>query len=194
MNILEEKIIREGTFKKGNIVKVDGFLNHLVDIELTGFIADEIAKRYTGSSITKIMTVETSGIAIATLVAAKFNVPMLIAKKNRPSTMDEDTYSAKAYSFTHNCENQIIVSKRLLLASEKILIIDDFLAEGEALSALIEITQKAGADVVGCAVAIEKGFQKGGRIIREKGYRVESIATIGKIDYQNRAVAFIHQQ
>lgn len=191
MNILEEKIARDGVFKEGNIVKVDGFLNHLVDMDIIGFIAEEIARRYSGQQITKVLTVEASGIAIATAVAMELHVPMLFAKKSLTSNMDKDTFGADAFSFTHGCTNRLIVSKRHISKEDSILIVDDFLAEGAALSALIDITIQSGASVVGCAVAIEKGFQNGGKIIRGKGYRVESIARIANVDYKTQTVSFL---
>ena len=169
MNFLEERIIKDGIVKEGNVLKVDSFLNHQMDIELLDEIGQEFHRRFADKHITKVLTIEASGIAIAYPVARCFGVPMVFAKKAKSINIDGDMYTAEVESFTHKNKNQIIVSKKFLSSDDHILIIDDFLANGCALQGLISISEAAGATVEGIGIAIEKGFQIGGRIIRNLG-------------------------
>lgn len=190
MNFLEQKIINEGVLKEGDILKADGFLNHQIDIDTTRRIACEFQHRFVGNEITKILTIEASGIALASITAMQIDVPMLFAKKTRSLNVDGEVYSSDAYSFTHKTNNRIFVSSKYLLPSDKVLIVDDFLANGQALLALIDIVKQAGAEIVGCGIAIEKGFQGGGDLIRAKGCRVESIAIVDEMDCKNKTIKF----
>lgn len=190
MNFLEEKIVKEGALKAGNILKVNGFLNHLIDVDVTRHMALELQNRYRGEYITKVLTIEASGIAMACMTATQLNVPMLFAKKSASLNVDGDIYSSKCYSFTHQIENHIFVSRKYLQPEDKVLIIDDFLANGQALLALTDIVRQAGATVIGCGIAIEKGFQGGGDLVRAKGYRVESIAIIDEMDADRHIIRF----
>lgn len=190
MNFLEEKIVKEGALKAGNILKVNGFLNHLIDVDVTRHMALELQNRYRGEYITKVLTIEASGIAMACMTATQLNVPMLFAKKSASLNVDGDIYSSKCYSFTHQTENHIFVSRKYLQPEDKVLIIDDFLANGQALLALTDIVRQAGATVIGCGIAIEKGFQGGGDLVRAKGYRVESIAIIDEMDADRHIIRF----
>jgi xanthine phosphoribosyltransferase len=182
MNFLEEKILADGTVKPGNILKVDNFLNHQIDIDVMRQIAYEFKRRFRGKQVTKVLTIEASGIAIATLLGDLYDVPVVFAKKGETANSTDDKYISHAYSFTHKKMNNVFVSKPYMNAGEKVLIVDDFLADGQAMLALIDIVNQAGAEVVGLGVAIEKGQQKGGSILREKGYQVESIAIIDGMD------------
>lgn len=182
MNFLEEKILADGSVKQGNILKVDNFLNHQIDIDIIRQIAYEFKRRFRGKEVTKILTIEASGIAIATLLGDLYDVPVVFAKKGETANSTDDKYISHAYSFTHKKMNNVFVSKPYMQGTDKVLIVDDFLADGQAMLALIDIVQQAGAQVVGLGVAIEKGQQKGGTILREKGYHVESIAIIDGMD------------
>jgi len=193
MTFLEEKILKDGVLKEGNILKVSGFLNHLIDIDIADKMAEEFIRRFAGEEITKILTIEASGIAIAAVTATKLHVPMLFAKKTQSLNVDGKIYSSDAYSFTHQCNNHIFVSASYLSPDDKVLIIDDFLANGQALKALTDIVCQAGAKVVGCGIAIEKGFQEGGDLVRGMGYRVESIAIIDEMDYRTQTIKFREQ-
>lgn len=193
MNFLEERIIRDGVVKEGNVLKVDSFLNHQMDIALLDEIGKEFHSRFSDKQITKILTIEASGIAIAYAAARYFNVPVLFAKKSKSVNIDGDTYVADVESFTHKCKNKIIVSKKYLQSGDRVLIIDDFLANGCALQGLISITQTAGASVEGIGIVIEKGFQNGGRIIRNLGYRLESLAIVESMDAESGTVVFREQ-
>jgi len=193
MNFLEEKIKSDGVLKKGNILKVNGFLNHLIDINIAEKMGDEFIRRFQGVEITKILTIEASGIPIAMITAQKLHVPMLFAKKTQSLNVDGEIYSADAYSFTHQTNNHIFVSSKYLSPEDKVLIIDDFLANGQALKALTSIVEQAGAKVVGCGIAIEKGFQEGGELVRSLGYRVESIAILDEMDYETQTIRFREQ-
>ncbi len=184
MNFLEEKILADGTIKKGNILKVDNFLNHQIDVDIIRQIAYEFKRRFRGKEVTKILTIEASGIAIATLLGDLYDVPVVFAKKGETANSTDDKYISHAYSFTHKRMNNVFVSKPYMLPGEKVLIVDDFLADGQAMSALIDIVHQAGAEVVGLGVAIEKGQQNGGKILREQGYHVESIAIIDSMDWE----------
>ncbi len=184
MNFLEEKILADGTIKQGNILKVDNFLNHQIDVDIIRQIAYEFKRRFRGKEVTKILTIEASGIAIATLLGDLYDVPVVFAKKGETANSTDDKYISQAYSFTHKRMNNVFVSKPYMLPGEKVLIVDDFLADGQAMSALIDIVHQAGAEVVGLGVAIEKGQQNGGKLLREQGYHVESIAIIDSMDWE----------
>lgn len=175
---LEEKILKEGQVYPGNVLKVGSFLNHQLDINFLMEIGAEIAKLYKDCGINKILTIETSGIAIAFAVAYHMNVPVLFAKKNKSKNVSGDTYCEEVESFTHKNVSKVIVSKEFLTSDDTVLIVDDFLAVGNALNGLINICESAGAKIAGCAIAIEKGFQSGGDMIRKRGIRVESMAII----------------
>lgn len=193
MNFLEERILRDGTVKEGNVLKVDSFLNHQIDVSLLDRIGEEFYNRFKDRNITKILTIESSGIGIACFVAKYFNVPVLFAKKSKSVNIDGDMYVAEVESFTHKCRNQVIVSKRFINEGDGILIIDDFLANGCALQGLISITENAGASVEGIGIVIEKGFQIGGTVIRNLGYRLESLAIVESMDAEKGTVSFREQ-
>ncbi len=193
MNFLEKKIIDEGVVKEGNVLKVDRFLNHQMDIKLFNEMGKEFKKRFEGVEINKIITIEASGIGIACVVAQHFDVPVVFAKKSKSINIEGDMYIAEVESFTHKCKNQVIVSKKLINPEDKILIIDDFLANGCALQGLISIVNDAGAEVAGIGIAIEKGFQNGGKIIRNLGYRLESLAIVKSMDPEKGTVEFLSQ-
>ena len=190
MNFLEEKILSDATIKEGNILKIDNFLNHQIDIDIIRQIAYEIKRRFKGKEVTKILTIEASGIAIATLLGEIYDVPVVFAKKGQTANSTDDKYIAQAYSFTHKKHNNVFVSKPYMLPGEKVLIVDDFLADGQAMSALIDIVHQAGAEVVGLGVAVEKGQQRGGKMLRSKGYQVESVAIIDDMDYKTGQIVF----
>ena len=193
MNFLEERILKDGIVKEGNVLKVDSFLNHQMDIELLDEIGKEFYRRFEGKKITKVLTIEASGIAIAYSVARCFGVPMVFAKKAKSINIDGDMYTAEVESFTHKNKNQVIVSKKFLNADDKLLIVDDFLANGCALQGLISITEAAGAVVEGIGIVIEKGFQFGGRSIRNLGYHLESLAIVESMDHTTGNVVFREQ-
>lgn len=193
MNFLEERILKEGIVKEGNVLKVDSFLNHQMDVALLDEIGEEFHRRFSDLKITKVLTIEASGIAIAYAVARRFNVPMVFAKKAKSINIDGDMYTAEVESFTHKNKNQVIVSKRFLSGDDKLLIIDDFLANGCALQGLISIAESAGAEVKGIGIAIEKGFQFGGRSIRNLGYRLESLAIVESMDAETKTIVFREQ-
>ena len=194
MNCLEERILKDGIVKEGNVLKVDSFLNHQMDIALLDEMGKEFYKRFEGKKITKILTIEASGIAIACSAARYFNnVPVVFAKKSKSINIDGDMYVTEVESFTHKNINRVIVSKRFLSKDDSVLIIDDFLANGCALKGLIEITEMAGATVAGIGIAVEKGFQVGGKMIREKGYQLESLAIVESMDAATGTVNFREQ-
>lgn len=193
MNFLEKRILKDGTVKSGNVLKVDSFLNHQMDIALIEEIAQEFKRRFADRPISKILTIEASGIGVAAFVAKEFGVPMVFAKKSQSINVDGELYIAKVVSFTHRNHNQIIVSKKFLNEGEHVLIIDDFLANGCALQGLISIVESAGAVLEGCGIVIEKGFQYGGRAIRNMGYRVESLAIIDAMDAETGSIIFREQ-
>lgn len=178
MKALEEKILKEGKVLPGNILKVDSFLNHKIDADFMLKMGEEIAKLFNGSEITKILTIETSGIAIALAAAMCMHLPLVFAKKNRSSNIASSVYSTVVHSFTHNTDYTVVVAKEHIEKGDKILIVDDFLANGKALIGLMDIVNQAGAETVACCCAIEKGFQRGGQSLREKGIRVESLAIV----------------
>ena len=188
MNFLEERIIKDGVVKPGNVLKVDSFLNHQMDIALIEEIGREFKRRFADKPVTKVMTIEASGIGIAAFVAKEFGVPMVFAKKSK--SIDGEMYVADVESFTHKNKNQIIVSKRFLSADDHLLIIDDFLANGCALQGLISIAEASGATIEGLGVVIEKGFQIGGRVIRNLGYRLESLAIVESMDDTTGEIVF----
>lgn len=190
MNFLEEKILSDATIKEGNILKIDNFLNHQIDIDIIRQIAYEIKRRFKGKEVTKILTIEASGIAIATLLGEIYDAPVVFAKKGETANSTDDKYISQAYSFTHKRQNNVFVSKPYMLPGEKVLIVDDFLADGQAMSALIDIVHQAGAEVVGLGVAVEKGQQQGGKMLRSKGYQVESVAIIDDMDYKTGHISF----
>ncbi len=190
MNFLEERILKDGIVKYGNVLKVDSFLNHQMDIALMEEIAREFKRRFGHKTITKVLTIEASGIGIAAFVAKEFGVPMLFAKKSKSINIDGDMFVAEVESFTHKNKNNVIVSKRFLNEGEHILIIDDFLANGCALQGLISIVESADAIVEGCGIVIEKGFQYGGRAIRNMGYHIESLAIIDAMDGETGSIIF----
>ena len=190
MNFLEERIVKDGVVKPGNVLKVDSFLNHQMDTQLMEEIAREFKRRFGHKSVTKVLTIEASGIGIAAFVAREFGVPLVFAKKSKSVNVDGDMYVAEVESFTHKNKNQVIVSKKYLKAGEQVLIIDDFLANGCALQGLISIVESAGADVVGCGIVIEKGFQIGGRVIRDQGYHLESLAIVDAMDAETGSITF----
>lgn len=178
MKLLEDKILKEGRVLSGNILKVDSFLNHQIDVMFMCELGKEFKRLFGDDNITKILTIEASGIGIACLTAQYFNVPVVFAKKSRSSNVPGGVYSARVDSFTHGNTNDVIVSKKYLSSDDRVLIIDDFLAMGNALNGLIEIVESAGATVAGCGIVIEKAYQNGGELIRNRGYRVESLAKI----------------
>lgn len=193
MNFLEERIIRDGIVKEGNVLKVDSFLNHQMDISLFEQMGEEFKKRFAGKEINKIVTIEASGIGIACVVAKYFNVPVVFAKKSKSINIEGDMYVAEVESFTHKCKNQVIVSKKFLSPEDKVLIIDDFLANGCALQGLISIITEAGASVEGIGIAIEKGFQMGGKLIRNLGYQLESLAIVDSMNADTKEIVFREQ-
>jgi len=194
MNCLEERIMKDGVVKEGNVLKVDTFLNHQMDVNLFYEMGKEWARRFEGKEINKILTIEASGIGIASVAALAFgNVPVVFAKKSQSINIDGDVYVAQVESFTHKCTNQVLVSKRFLGPEDKVLIIDDFLANGCALQGLIQIVQASGAQVTGIGIAIEKGFQAGGRMIRNLGYQLESLAIVESMNAEEGTVVFREQ-
>lgn len=193
MNFLEERIVKDGIVKEGNVLKVDSFLNHQMDINLFNQMGAEFKKRFEGKNINKILTIEASGIGIACVVAMHFNVPVVFAKKAKSINIDGDMYIAEVESFTHKRKNQVIVSKKFLSENDHVLIIDDFLANGCALQGLISIINQAGGTVEGIGIAIEKGFQNGGKIIRNLGYQLESLAIVDSMDAEKGTITFKEQ-
>lgn len=193
MNFLEQRIVRDGVVKPGNVLKVDSFLNHQMDIALLDEIGKEFHRRFAGKKITKVLTIEASGIAIAYPVAREFGIPLVFAKKSKSINIDGDMYVAEVESFTHKKINQVIVSKRFLSADDHVLIIDDFLANGCALQGLISIVESAEATVEGLGIAIEKGFQDGGYRLRNLGYQLESIAIVDAMDADTGTITFREQ-
>ena len=193
MNCLEERIARDGVVKEGNVLKVDSFLNHQMDINLFDQMGEEFKRRFDKKNINKILTIEASGIGIACVVARHFNVPVVFAKKAKSINIDGDVYVAEVESFTHKNKNQVIVSKAFLTKDDHVLIIDDFLANGCALQGLISIVSQAGGTVEGIGIAIEKGFQMGGQMIRNLGYQLESLAIVDSMDASTGTVTFRQQ-
>ena len=193
MNFLEERIVKDGIVKEGNVLKVDSFLNHQMDIELFDQMGAEFKKRFADRPINKILTIEASGIGIACVVAQHFGVPVVFAKKSKSIKIEGEMYTAEVESFTHKCKNQVIVAKKFLSGEDHVLIIDDFLANGCALQGLIQIVKSAGGTVEGIGIAIEKGFQTGGTVIRNLGYRLESLAIVDGMDASTGEITFREQ-
>jgi xanthine phosphoribosyltransferase len=193
MNFLEEKILQDGVIREGNILKVDSFLNHQIDIDIIRQMVYEFKRRFRGVEVNKVLTIEASGIAIATLLGDLYDVPVVFAKKSETANSTDDKYVSHAYSFTHKQMNNVFVSKPYLSSSDKVLIVDDFLADGQAVHALIDLVHQAGGSVAGVGIAIEKGQQKGGRELRAEGYRVESIAIVESMDWENQTIRFREQ-
>lgn len=193
MNFLEERILKDGIVKPNNVLKVDSFLNHQMDISLMEEIGREFHRRFADKNITKILTIEASGIGIACFVAKEFGVPMVFAKKSHSINIDSEVYVAEVESFTHKNKNNVIVSKKFLNQNDRVLIIDDFLANGCALQGLIAISKSAGATVEGIGIVIEKGFQIGGQVIRNLGVQLESLAIIDAMDAETGSVTFRKQ-
>ena len=185
MKLLEERIRKDGVIKPGNVLKVDSFLNHQMDVELFDEMGAEFKRLFAENPINKILTIEASGIGLACLTAQYFGVPVVFAKKSRTSNISSEVYSTPVESYTHGNTNNVIVSKQYLGAGDRVLIIDDFLATGNALKGLIELCRLAGADVVGCGIAIEKRYQHGGDALRAENIRVESLALIDSMENGN---------
>ena len=190
MKLLEDRIRKDGTVKAGNVLKVDSFLNHQMDIDLFNEMGKEWARLFADCPITKILTVEASGIGIACVAAQHFHVPVVFAKKTQSLNIDGEVYSTKIQSFTHKKIYDVIVSKKFITPEDHILIIDDFLANGCALEGLLEIVGAAGATVEGIGIAVEKGFQKGGDLIRSRGMRLESLAIVESMDAETGEITF----
>lgn len=190
MNFLEERILKDGIVKPGNVLKVDSFLNHQMDIDLMQEIGREFKRRFADKHITKVMTIEASGIGIACFVAKEFGVPMVFAKKSKSVNIDGEMYVAEVESFTHKNRNQVIVSKKFLNEDDHLLIIDDFLANGCALQGLISLAVNAGAAIEGLGIVIEKGFQIGGAVIRNLGYQLESLAIVDGMNAETGEIQF----
>ncbi len=188
MQLLKDRILKDGVIKEGHILKVDSFLNHQMDIKLINEIGKEFKKRFSDANITKILTIEASGIGIACIAAQYFDVPVVFAKKSQSINLDSDMYTSKITSYTHQRTYDVILAKKFLSSDDHVLIIDDFLANGCALKGLIEIIKQAGAALEGAGIVIEKGFQQGGNILRKEGVRVESLAIIDSID--NNSIIF----
>ena len=193
MNFLEERIVKDGIVKEGNVLKVDSFLNHQMDIELFDQMGAEFKKRFADRPINKILTIEASGIGIACVVAQHFGVPVVFAKKTKSINIEGEMYTAEVESFTHKCKNQVIVAKKFLSEDDHVLIIDDFLANGCALQGLIQIVKAAGGTVEGSGIAIEKGFQSGGTVVRNLGYHLESLAIVDGMDASTGEITFREQ-
>ena len=194
MNFLEERIVKDGIVKPGNVLKVDSFLNHQMDIALMEEIGREFKRRFANKTITKVLTIEASGIGIAAFVAKEFGVPLVFAKKSKSVNIEGEMYIAEVESFTHKNRNQVIVSKKFLGDEDRVLIIDDFLANGCALQGLIAIAESSGATIEGLGIVIEKGFQMGGRVIRNLGYQLESLAIVDGMDAETGTITFRNQE
>ena len=192
MKLLEERISKDGVVKKGNVLKVDSFLNHQLDIKLYNEMGKEFKRLFADKNITKILTIEASGIGIAAITAQYFDVPVVFAKKSQSINLDGSTYNTKIQSFTHNRVYDVIVSKKYLSSDDHVLIIDDFLANGCAVNGLIEIIESSGASIEGIGIAIEKGFQDGGKSLRERGYQVESLAIVESMNDETGEIVFRH--
>ena len=193
MQLLKDRIRKDGKIKEGNVLKVDSFLNHQMDIELFDQMGAEFKKRFADRPINKILTIEASGIGIACVVAQHFGVPVVFAKKTKSINIEGEMYTAEVESFTHKCKNQVIVAKKFLSEDDHVLIIDDFLANGCALQGLIQIVKAAGGTVEGIGIAIEKGFQSGGTVIRNLGYHLESLAIVDGMDASTGEITFREQ-
>ena len=190
MQELKDRIRKDGKIKAGNVLKVDSFLNHQMDIELFGKIGEEFKRRFADVEINKILTIEASGIGIACVVAQYFHVPVVFAKKNQTKNIAGEVYTSKVESYTHGRVYDIIVAKEFLGKGDKVLLIDDFLANGKALEGLAELVEASGAELMGAGIVIEKGFQVGGELIRSKGIRLESLAIVDKLDEKTGEIEF----
>ena len=190
MNFLEERIVKDGIVKPGNVLKVDSFLNHQIDMELVDKIAKEFVRRFADTKVTRVLTIETSGIILAGAVARELKVPMVIARKTRSMNLDGDSYVAEFLSFNHKNIKTVVVSKKYIHSDDQVLIIDDIMANGCAMQGLISIVEEAEATVAGCGVVIEKAFQEGADRIRNLGYRLEALATIESMDDETGEVTF----
>ena len=194
MNFIEKRIVEDGIVKPGHVLKVDSFLNHQIDVALLDEIGKEFARRFENETITKVLTIEASGIAVACSVARELGVPVVFARKSGSVNLDGDTYVAEVESYTHKGTNRVIVSGKYLCPGDRVLIVDDFLANGCALQGLISIVDSAGAEVVGCGIVIEKGFQEGGYRIRNLGFRLESLAIIESMNAETGRIVFREQE
>lgn len=194
MNFVEERILADGVVKPGNVLKVDSFLNHQMDIGFMEQVGQEIKRRFAERPVTKVLTIETSGIAVGCFVAREFGVPMVFAKKSRSINMDGKVYVADVDSYTHQTTNQVVVAKKFLSNTDHVLIVDDFLANGCALQGLISIVLAAGATVEGLGIVVEKGFQGGGDLLRGLGYQLESLAIVESMDPDTGAITFRSQE
>ena len=190
MQLLEERIRRDGIVKPGNVLKVDSFLNHQMDVELFNEMGKEFRRLFPSEKINKILTIEASGIGIACIAAQYFHVPVVFAKKSQSINLDGDQYTTKVESFTHKRVYDVIVAKKFLGKEDHVLIIDDFLANGCAVAGLIDLVMSAGATVEGVGIAVEKGFQEGGKLLRNKGVRVESLAVVESMDGKTGEIVF----
>ena len=190
MNFLEERIMKDGVVKEGNVLKVDSFLNHQMDIHLLNEMGAEFKRRFADKQINKILTIEASGIGIACVVAQQFHVPVVFAKKTQTKNIAGDVYTSKVESYTHGRVYDIIVSKEFLGKGDKVLLIDDFLANGKALEGLAAVVEESGAELVGAGIVIEKGFQVGGDLIRSEGIRLESLAIVDSMDEETGTIVF----
>ncbi|MCI5520031.1 MAG: xanthine phosphoribosyltransferase [Treponema sp.] len=190
MKFLEDRIKKDGIVKAGNVLKVDSFLNHQIDVELMDMLGSEFKKYFYQKKITKILTIEASGIGIACLTARYFQVPVLFAKKTQTVVQDDDKYSSQVYSYTHKCSNNIFISKKYMNSSDHVLIIDDFLANGAACMGLIDIVKQAGATLEGVGICVEKGFQDGGKKLRDMGIDVQSLAIVESMDPDTGNIVF----
>ena len=193
MDSLKKYITAEGRVLSDDILKVDSFLNHQIDIGVIRQIAQELKRRFQAVEVNKVLTIEASGIAIATMLANLYDVPVVFAKKSETASNTDEKYVAKAYSFTHKRMNNIFVSRPYLNKTDKVLIVDDFLADGQAAHALIDIVHQAGGEVVGIGIAVEKGQQMGGALLRQEGYKLESIAIIENMEYETQTIRFRQQ-
>ena len=193
MNFLEEKILSDGVVKPGDILKIDSFLNHQLDVSIIRQIAIEMKRRFGDVEVNKVLTIESSGIAIATMLGSLYDVPVVFAKKSETANSTDDKYVSKAFSFTHKKMNSVFVSRPYLHPTDRVLIVDDFLADGQAVHSLIDLVRQAGGEVAGIGIAVEKGQQKGGRLLREEGYRLESLAIIEEMDWQTQSIRFREQ-
>ena len=194
MNLIEQRILSDGVIAPGDILKINTFLNQQIDPAVINFIAQALKHRFEGTEATKILTIEVSGIPIATMLGHYLNLPVIFARKQQDIQNTNDLYISQAFSFTHKQQNQLTVPAPFISSTDKILIVDDFLANGEAVRALINITNQAGATVAGIGIAVEKGFMKGGKELRAEGYHVESIAIIDEMDYETQTLRFHENQ
>ena len=193
MNFLEERILSDCTIMQGDVLKIDNFLNHQIDIGIIRQIAYELKRRFEGIEVNKVLTIEASGIAMATMLGHLYDVPVVFAKKSETINSTDEKYVSQAYSFTHKKLNKVFVSRPYLHTTDRVLIVDDFLADGQATHALIDLVNQAGAQVAAIGIAVEKGQQNGGRLLREEGYRLESVAIIDEMDWETQTIRFRNQ-